>query len=124
MPRFMALATNDQIYRRSKRVDGAQHERLLYFHSPSWRPLSTSPSISYRSTFLCFLELAVGGGLSLVIGATQEVRLTSLLSVTVPLTLLLDKFLSSKHIQLSAHVYSKRRSCGQFRDADRDIWGQ
>jgi hypothetical protein len=78
---------------------------------------------TYRSTFLCFLELVVGGGLSLIIGATQEVRLTSLLSVTVPLTLLLDKFLSSKHIQLSAHVYSKRRSSGQFRDADRDIWG-
>ena len=36
---------------------------------------------------------------------------------------LLDKLLSSKYIQLSAHVYSKRRINGQFRDSDRDIWG-
>jgi hypothetical protein len=64
---------------------------------------------------LCFLELAVRGGLSLIIGATQEVRLTRLLSVIVPLTLSLDKFPSPKYIQLSAHVYSKRRGSGQFR---------
>ncbi len=78
---------------------------------------------TYRSTFLCFLELVVRGGLSLIIGATQEVRLTSLLSVIAPLTLLLGKLPPSKYIQLSAHVYSKRRSSGQFRDSDCDIWG-
>jgi hypothetical protein len=27
----------------------------------------------YRSTFLCFLELIVGGGLALLIAAVQEV---------------------------------------------------
>lgn len=121
MPRFMALATNDQIVDAVNASMNAAREALIL-------SLTIMEAIinfivdTYRSTFLCFLELVVRGGLSLIIGATQEVRLTSLPSVIVPLTLLLDKLPSSKYIQLSAHVYSKRRSNGQFRDSDRDKW--
>jgi hypothetical protein len=78
----------------------------------------------YRSTFFCFLELVVRGGLSLIIGATQEVRPTRVLSIIVPLTLLLDKHSPYRYIQLSTYVYSKRRSHGQFCDSDRDKWDQ
>ena len=114
MPRFMALATNDQIIDGvNASMDAARDALILSL--TIMEAIMNFIVDTYRSTFLCFLQLVVGGGLSLLIGATQEVRLTSLLSVTVPLTFLLDKLLSSKYIQLSAHVYSKRRSNGQFR---------
>lgn len=122
MPRFMALATNDQIIDAVNGSMDAAREALILSLTIMEAVINFVVD-TYRSTFLCFLELVVRGGLSLIIGATQEVRLISLLSVVVPLTLLLDKLLSSKYIQLSAYVYSKRRSSGQFRDADRDIWG-
>jgi hypothetical protein len=122
MPRFMALATNDQIVDAVNGSMDAAREALILSLTIMEAVINFVVD-TYRSTFLCFLELVVRGGLSLIIGATQEVRLTSLLSVIVPLTLLLDKLFSSKHIQLSAHVYSKRRISGQFRDSDRDIWG-
>lgn len=114
MPRFMALATNDQIIDGvNASMDAARDALILSL--TIMEAIMNFIVDTYRSTFLCFLQLVVGGGLSLLIGATQEVRLTSLLSVTIPLTFLLDKLLSSEYIQLSAHVYSKRRSNGQFR---------
>ena len=114
MPRFMALATNDQIIDGvNASMDAARDALILSL--TIMEAIMNFIVDTYRSTFLCFLQLVVGGGLSLLIGATQEVRLTSLLSVTIPLTFLLDKLLSSEYIQLSAHVYSKRCSNGQFR---------
>ena len=106
MPRFMALATNDQII---DTVNGSMEAArvALILSLTIMEAVINFVVDTYRSTFLCFLELIVRGGLSLIIGATQEVRLTSLLSVIAPLTLLLDKHFSSKHIQFSAHVYSK-----------------
>jgi hypothetical protein len=119
MPRFMALATNNQIIDAVNGSMDAARDALILSLTIMEAVINFAVD-TYRSTFLCFLELVVRGGLSLIIGATQEVCLTSLLSVIVPLTLLLDKLVSSKYIQHSAHVYSKRRSSGQFRDADRD----
>ncbi len=119
MPRFMALATNDSIIDTVNGSMDAAREALI-LSLTIMEALINFVVNTYRSTFLCFLELVVRGGLSLIIGATQEVRLTSLLSVAISLTFLLDKHCPSEYIQFSAHVYSKRRSSGQFRDADRD----
>ena len=123
MPRFMALATNDQIIDAVNASMDAARETLI-LSLTIMEAIINFVVDTYRSTFLCFLELVVRGGLSMIIGATQEVCLTSILSVIVPLTLFLDKLLTSRYIQLSAHVYSKRRISGQFRDPDRDRWGQ
>jgi hypothetical protein len=123
MPRFMALATNDQINDAVNASMEAARESLILTLTIMEAIINFIVDI-YRSTFLCFLELVVRGGLSLIIGATQEVRLASLLSVIVYLTLLLDKLTPYKYIQLPAHVYSKRRSHGQFCDSDRNKWDQ
>jgi hypothetical protein len=81
MPRFMAIATNEQIADAvNASMDGARDALIL--------ALTVMEAImnfivdTYRSTFFCFLELVVGGGLSLIIGATQEVRLTNFPSVS------------------------------------------
>ncbi|KAF9452753.1 hypothetical protein P691DRAFT_803477 [Macrolepiota fuliginosa MF-IS2] len=73
MPRFMALATNEQFV---DAVNGSLNGARLV--------LTTSLTIMeavvnfvvdlYRSTLLCFLELVVRGGLSILIGAVQEVN--------------------------------------------------
>lgn len=97
MPRFMALATNDQMIDAVNASMDAAREALILSLTIMEAVINFVVD-TYRSTFLCFLELVVRGGLSLIIGATQEVRLTSLLSVVVPLTLLPDKHLSSKYI--------------------------
>ncbi|KAH9957433.1 hypothetical protein BC827DRAFT_1363124 [Russula dissimulans] len=73
LPRFMAVATNEQIVEAvNASMRGAQDALVL--------SLTVMEAIinfmvdTYRSTFLCFLELVVRGGLSLVIGATQEIN--------------------------------------------------
>lgn len=81
MPRFMALATNDQIIDGvNASMDAARDALILSL--TIMEAIMNFIVDTYRSTFLCFLQLVVGGGLSLLISATQEVRLTSLLSVT------------------------------------------
>lgn len=97
MPRFMALATNEQITDAVNASMDAAREALILSLTIMEAIINFVVDI-YRSTFLCFLELVIGGGLSLIIGATQEVHLTSLLSVVVVLTFLLDKLLPYKHI--------------------------
>jgi len=81
MPRFMAAATNAQIVDAvNASMNGAREALIL--------SLTVMEAIinflvdTYRSTFLCFLELAVRGGLSLIIGATQEVRLIDFRSLS------------------------------------------
>ena len=76
MPRFMALATNEQISDAVNASMDAAREALVLSLTIMEAVINFVVDI-YRSTFLCFLELAVGGGLSLVIGATQEVHLIS-----------------------------------------------
>ncbi|KAH9995661.1 hypothetical protein BJV74DRAFT_976241 [Russula compacta] len=73
MPRFMALATNEQIVDAvNASMDGAR-EALILSLTIMEAVINFIVDI-YRSTFFCFLELVVGGGLSLIIGATQEIN--------------------------------------------------
>ena len=72
MPRYMALATNKQFADAvNGSMDGARAALVM--------ALTVMEAIinfiidTYRSTFLCFLELVVRGGLSIVIAAVQEV---------------------------------------------------
>jgi hypothetical protein len=95
MPRFMAIATNEQIADAvNASMNGARDALIL--------SLTVMEAIirfmvdTYRSTFLCFLQLAVGGGLSLIIGATQEVRLNIFWPVTIVFIVVMSP--SDKHI--------------------------
>ncbi|KAI0264365.1 hypothetical protein BC834DRAFT_882703 [Gloeopeniophorella convolvens] len=73
MPRFMAIATNQQIADAvNGTMDGAR-EALILALTVMEAIINFLVDI-YRSTFLCFLELIVRGGLSLIIGATQEIN--------------------------------------------------
>jgi hypothetical protein len=73
MPRFMALATNEQITDAVNASMDAAREALILSLTIMEAVINFVVDI-YRSTFLCFLELVVGGGLSLIIGATQEIN--------------------------------------------------
>ena len=73
MPRYMAVATNARIADAvNDTMNGARAALIL--------SLTVMEAIinfiidTYRSTFLCFLELVVRGGLDVLIGAVQEVR--------------------------------------------------
>jgi hypothetical protein len=73
IPRLMAIATNEQIVDAvNATMDGARAALVLSL--TAMEAIMNFIVDIYRSTFLCFLELAVRGGLSLIIGATQEVR--------------------------------------------------
>lgn len=74
MPRFMAAATNEQISDAVNASMEAAREALILALTIMEAVINFFVD-TYRSTFLCFLELVVGGGLGLIIGATQEVRL-------------------------------------------------
>jgi hypothetical protein len=77
MPRIMAIATNEQFV---DAVNGSLNGVRFV--------LTTALTIMeaiinfivdlYRSTLFCFLELVVRGGLSIIIGAVQEVSLWTL----------------------------------------------
>ena len=83
MPRFMAIATNEQIADAvNASMDGAREALVLAL--TVMEAIMNFVVDTYRSTFLCFLELAVRGGLSLIIGATQEVRLIHLRPLSSP----------------------------------------
>lgn len=72
LPRFMAIGTNKQIVDAvNSTMNGAREALIL--------SLTIMEAIinfivdTYRSTFLCFLELVIQGGLAILIGAVQEV---------------------------------------------------
>jgi hypothetical protein len=73
LPRFMAVATNEQI---SDAINASMRgaREALVLSLTVMEAIINFIVDTYRSTFLCFLELAVRGGLSLIIGVTQEVR--------------------------------------------------
>lgn len=79
MPRYMAVATN-------ARITDAVNDTMNGARAALVLSLTVMEAIinfivdTYRSTFLCFLELVVRGGLSLLIGAVQEVRSARTLS--------------------------------------------
>lgn len=73
MPRFMAIATNEQITEAVNASMNGAREALVLALTVMEAIINFLVDI-YRSTFLCFLELVVRGGLSLIIGATQEIN--------------------------------------------------
>lgn len=76
LPRYLASATNTRIAAAVNDTMSGAREALVL-------ALTVMEAIinfivdTYRSTFLCFLELAVRGALSILIGAVQEVSKTS-----------------------------------------------
>jgi len=84
MPRFMALATNKQY---ADAVNGSLNaaRAALVLALTVMEVIINFIVDLYRSTFLCFLELVVRGGLAILIGAVNEVRMIST-SFVVPLT--------------------------------------
>ena len=75
MPRYMAVATNEQIADAVNGTMNAARAALILALTVMETVINFIVDI-YRSTFLCFLELIVRGALSILIGATQEVRHT------------------------------------------------
>ena len=96
LPRYMALATNQQFARAVNDSMGVANTALV-------NALTVMEVIinfiidMYRSTFLCFLDLVVKGGLAIVISAVQEV--CNLLIVLV---------VSYANASLVQHRHSKR----------------
>ncbi|KAI9439821.1 hypothetical protein H4582DRAFT_2097921 [Lactarius indigo] len=73
MPYFMALVTNEQITDAVNASMNGAREALILALTVMEAVINLLVDI-YRSTLLCFLELVVRGGLSLIIGATQEIN--------------------------------------------------
>jgi hypothetical protein len=74
MPRYMAIATNEQFVDAvNGAIAGAQD--VLVLSLTVMEAIINFIVDIYRSTFLCFLELVVRGGLELLISATQAVSL-------------------------------------------------
>lgn len=72
MPRYLALASNRQIV---DAVNGSMNaaRATLVLALTMMEAIINFIIDTYRSTFLCFLELVVRGGLSVLITAVQEV---------------------------------------------------
>lgn len=80
MPRYLAIATNQQF---ADAVNGTMNgaRAALILALTCMEAIINFLIDIYRSTFLCFLELIVVGGLSLLISAVQEI--TSFLQSTL-----------------------------------------
>lgn len=74
MPRYLAVASNAQIVDAVNGTLNAARATLVLALTIMEVIINFIIDI-YRSTFLCFLELVVRGGLSIIIGAVQEVSL-------------------------------------------------
>jgi hypothetical protein len=73
LPRFMAVGTNKQIVEAVNGTMNGAREALILALTIMEAVINFIID-TYRSTFLCFVELAVRGGLAILIGAVQEVR--------------------------------------------------
>lgn len=100
MPRYLAIATNQQFADAINGTMNGAREALVLALTCMEAIINFLISI-YRSTFLCFLELVVVGGLGLLISAVQEVRSTSLPASSV-------SRLSSDHLLLARHAERHR----------------
>jgi hypothetical protein len=96
MPRFMAIATNEQITDAVNASMNGARDALILSLTVMEAVINFLVDI-YRSTFLCFLELVIGGGLSLILGATQEVRLAQFF-LKGHLTSLSDQHFPHQHV--------------------------
>lgn len=72
MPRYMAIATNKQFADAANGSINAARATLVMSLTMMEAIINFIIDL-YRSTFLCFLELVVRGGLALLIGAVNEV---------------------------------------------------
>lgn len=72
LPRYMAIGTNKQIASAVNGTMNAARATLVLSLTILEGIINFAIDI-YRSTFFCFLELVVRGGLSVLIGAVQEV---------------------------------------------------
>ncbi|KAJ7626413.1 hypothetical protein DFH06DRAFT_739804 [Mycena polygramma] len=73
MPRFMAIATNEQFAKAVNDLMDAARETLVLALTIMEAIINFIVDI-YRSTFLCFLELVIRGGLAILVGAVQELN--------------------------------------------------
>ncbi|PPQ98789.1 hypothetical protein CVT24_003347 [Panaeolus cyanescens] len=73
MPRFMAIATNKQFADAANGSINAARATLVMALTVMEAIINFIIDL-YRSTFLCFLELVVRGGLALLIGAANELN--------------------------------------------------
>lgn len=73
LPRYMAIGTNKQIASAANGTMNAARATLVLSLTVMEGIINFVIDI-YRSTFFCFLELVVRGGLSLLIEGVQEVR--------------------------------------------------
>ncbi|PCH36129.1 hypothetical protein WOLCODRAFT_134123 [Wolfiporia cocos MD-104 SS10] len=73
MPRYLAIAANDQIADAVNGTMDAARDTLILALTIMEGIINFIIDM-YRSTFLCFLELVVRGGLSILIGAVQEIN--------------------------------------------------
>ncbi|EIW83225.1 hypothetical protein CONPUDRAFT_101927 [Coniophora puteana RWD-64-598 SS2] len=73
MPRYMAIATNQQFADAANGTMNGARAALVLALTCMEAIINFLIDI-YRSTFLCFLDLVVSGGLSLLISAVQEVQ--------------------------------------------------
>ncbi|KAJ7035621.1 hypothetical protein C8F04DRAFT_1037318 [Mycena alexandri] len=73
MPRYMAIATNEQVTKAVNDSMNAAREALTLALTIMETVINFIVDI-YRSTFLCFLELVIRGGLAILIGAVQELN--------------------------------------------------
>jgi hypothetical protein len=78
MPRYMALATNQQFADAVNGTMNGAREALILALTAMEAIINFLVDI-YRSTFFCFLELIVRGTLSILISAVQEARVYLLL---------------------------------------------
>ena len=72
LPRYMAIGTNKQIVDAVNNTMNGAREALILSLTVMESIINFIIDI-YRSTFLCFLELVIRGGLAILIGAVQEV---------------------------------------------------
>lgn len=72
--RYMAIATNEQIADAVNGTMNAARAALVLSLTVMETIINFLVDI-YRSTFLCFVELIVRGGLSVLISAVQDVRI-------------------------------------------------
>ncbi|KAJ6521935.1 hypothetical protein DFH09DRAFT_1286992 [Mycena vulgaris] len=71
MPRYMAIATNEQFANAVNDSMNAARATLILALTIMETVINFIVDL-YRSTFLCFLELVIRGGLAILIGAVQE----------------------------------------------------
>ena len=97
MPRYLAVATNKQFADAVNGTMNGAREALILALTCMEAIINFLISL-YRSTFLCFLELVVVGGLDLLINAVQEVCVPSLITSSFS-QVSLDHFLFAKHFE-------------------------